>query len=285
MLAGRRNSGIPKTRRARRLRTPHPRPTRLDSARLRALQYPSPLGRGRRARRLHGNAHLRTSPSPPVTRLPGRPASPALPRSPTRTESREGPALSASGNGIGRKATRVPPCARWGTGLDGKPRGSHPALESEGRLGSLLRTCAAPAGFPSSGCIPGCGPGQREQKIRLAASPSLLKQLPARCCGRLAVVQRDVGGSAHARAQPCGWWTSGNSLLRKAADRSPCEEQPSKLQTRFHNTRKYSASCQRTEAISSFIQPGCLGTTMTSMARYPQRYKSGTHMLAVTKAV
>lgn len=41
-------------------------------------------------------------------------------------------ALGCPEAGLERKAARVPPCARRDTGLDGKPRGSHPALEGVG---------------------------------------------------------------------------------------------------------------------------------------------------------
>lgn len=106
------------------------------------------------------------------------------PWSRTRTESREGPALRASGNGIGRKAARVPPRA------------------GRGGLSSLAGP--APAGLPGSGCAPGCGPQEREQKIRLAlCSPGYSSFLPD-AAGDWPR-SRDVGGSAHAPAQPCGW--------------------------------------------------------------------------------
>lgn len=79
---------------------------------------------------------------------PAPSACPGFPRSRTRTESREGPALRASGNGIGRKAARVPPRA--------------------GRGGLSRLAGPAPAGFPGSGCVPGGRPPEREQKIGLA---------------------------------------------------------------------------------------------------------------------
>lgn len=106
------------------------------------------------------------------------------PRSRTGTESREGPALRASGNGIGRKAARVPPRA------------------GRGGLSRLAGT--APAGFPDSGCAPGCGPQEREQKIGLAlCSPGYSSFFPD-AAGDWPR-SSDVGGSAHAQAQPCGW--------------------------------------------------------------------------------
>jgi hypothetical protein len=47
-------------------------------------------------------------------------------------------ALGCPEAGPERKTARVPPCARRGTGLDGKPRGSHPALEGVGCRGLLV---------------------------------------------------------------------------------------------------------------------------------------------------
>lgn len=46
-------------------------------------------------------------------------------------------ALSCPEAGLGRKAARVPPCARRGDGIGRKPRGSHPALEGVGCRGLL----------------------------------------------------------------------------------------------------------------------------------------------------
>lgn len=79
---------------------------------------------------LHAHLHLRPLPGTPRR----RPASPAQPRSPTGTESREGPAPRTSGNAIGRKASRVPPRA--------------------GR-GGLPRLAARPRPRPRPGSVPG----------------------------------------------------------------------------------------------------------------------------------
>lgn len=145
------------------------------------LQYPStPRRMGGEGEGAAGPRSLTSSSS----HQPRRPASPGLPRSRTRTESREGPALRASGNGIGRKAARVPPRA--------------------GRGGLSRLAGPAPAGCPGSGCVPSCGSAKREQKIGLAlCSPGYCSFLPD-AAGDWSR-SRDVGGSAHARAQPYGW--------------------------------------------------------------------------------
>lgn len=126
--------------------------------------------------------------SPPAPVLPSasshqpcRPSSPGLPRSRTRTESREGPALCASGNGIGRKAARVPPRA--------------------GRGGLSRLAGPAPAAFPGSGCVPGCRPPEHEPKIGLALCRPRYSSFRPDAAGDWPQ-SRDVGGSAHAPAQP-----------------------------------------------------------------------------------
>lgn len=115
---------------------------------------------------------------------PSRPASPGLPRSRTRTESREGPALRASGNGIGREAARVPPRA--------------------GRGGLSRLAGPAPSGFPGSGCDPGCRPPEREQKIGLALCRRGYNSFRPDAAGDWPR-SKDVGGSTHAWAQPYDW--------------------------------------------------------------------------------
>lgn len=99
-----------------------------------------------------------------------------------------------------RKAVRVPPCARRET--IGRKAARVPPRAGRGGLSSLAGP--APAGLPGSGCAPGCGPQEREQKIRLAlCSPGYSSFLPD-AAGDWPR-SRDVGGSAHAPAQPCGW--------------------------------------------------------------------------------
>lgn len=87
----------------------------------------SPLWEGKESLQ---SAH-ESSPLAPGLALPARsPAGsacePLATPSPTRTGSREGPALRALEDRIGWKALRVPPCARQGTGLDEKPPGPTP---------------------------------------------------------------------------------------------------------------------------------------------------------------
>lgn len=120
------NGGHPKPEGQDAWGTPRPRQTgeprhtaRLHSARLCATAIPldpSPCGSSRPQ-----NPHL------PHPLCPLRPGT-----SPVGL-----PALGSPEAGLGRKAARVPPCARRGTGLDGKPRGSHPALEGVGCPGLL----------------------------------------------------------------------------------------------------------------------------------------------------
>lgn len=163
-------SGILRTRRARRLRTPHPRQTGasealpdctlLGSGQLHCPSTARRRGRVRREHRLFAHFHLRPLLDPPRR----RPASPAQPKSPTRTESREGPALRTSGNAIGRKASRVPPRA----GRGGLPRLAAPAPPPPHPWPRPL-PAPAPVGFPGSGCARGYPLQEREQKIRLAS--------------------------------------------------------------------------------------------------------------------
>lgn len=160
--------------------------TQLGSA---LLPYPSTPrrvgGEGRRASSRPQNPHLPHPASPSAfSHQPGRPASPELPRSRTRTESREGPALRASGGRDWTEAARVPP--RAGRGGLSRPAGP------------------APAGVPGSSCVLSCGPPEREQKIGLAfCSPGYSSFLPD-AAGNWPRSRR-VGSSAHSRAQPYGW--------------------------------------------------------------------------------
>lgn len=142
-------------------------------------------GEGRRASSRSQNPHLPHPASPSAfSHQPGRPASPELSRSRTRTESREGPALRASGGRDWTEAARVPP--RAGRGGLSRPAGP------------------APAGVPGSSCVLSCGPPEREQKIGLAfCSPGYSSFLPD-AAGNWPRSRR-VGSSDHSRAQPYGW--------------------------------------------------------------------------------
>lgn len=149
------------------------RTARLHSALLRAPAIPfEPSPCGREGERAAG---------------PGMLTSRTLLRPPHSATSPVGlQALGCLDAGLERKAARVPPCARRDTGLDGKPRGSHPA----GRGGLSRLAGPAPAGFPCSGCVPGSRPQERERKIGLAfCSPGYSIFLPD-SAGALASVQR-----------------------------------------------------------------------------------------------
>ncbi|XP_041523887.1 uncharacterized protein LOC121458656 [Microtus oregoni] len=174
-MAGGGGGGISRTRRARCLRTPHPRQTGVsealpDCTLLGLAQLHCPLTARRRGRERREPAAR--SPSPPP--------------------------LSGSS--------------------DGKPRGSRPAHVGERDWTESLEgptpcwkgwvagaRCPAPGPGPALGGFPGpdCALGTRAENP-ISVLQSLLKHLPAGLCGTLAAVQRDGGGSAHARAQPCG---------------------------------------------------------------------------------
>ncbi|XP_040591779.1 uncharacterized protein LOC110343500 [Mesocricetus auratus] len=146
-LAGATGGHPPQTRRARRQGTPRPRQTRdascgaarLHSARLRAAPVtPRPLaavqGEGERA---FCSPTLTSAPRPALRDLP--PAGSACPARPS------------PGGRLGRKAARVPPCARRGTGLDGRPRGSRPTLGGVGCRVRPPRTWPRPRRLPRLG--------------------------------------------------------------------------------------------------------------------------------------
>ncbi|XP_031521714.1 uncharacterized protein LOC108585098 [Papio anubis] len=115
---------------------------RLNSA-LHDLTFPCPrvegLGKGGSAASA-GVSVLTAGASPPLPQ-PQPTAAPA--RSP----------LGLKGAGIGRKAARVPPLIRRGTGLDKKSRGSRPALTGER---DWTDSCKGPAPCLRSGSGRAC---------------------------------------------------------------------------------------------------------------------------------